>query len=607
MGLSLVLASTICIVYLLVVRRRFASLSDALVAAFLLTVAQIIVTQRVLALCGWLQLGPVLLVNLLFPAGLLLGMAARRRFRTAVRAIGGRLVGFFRLLVHEPLALFLVLVLAAIMGWVLWQVILLPEASYDGLAYHLPIAFSRLQYGDARVLPGWPMWISSYPEHSELLMAWSALLDGSAILVDGVQWAFWPAALVALYALARKLGILPMPALLGSMLFGFAPVVLLQSRVAYNDLIVAALLLIALNLLVERSILPTVLAGMALGLVAGVKYAGVLYSFVGGATLLFADPPWRRPRTFWPRLFALALPVVLLGAPWYVVNWVAFGNPLWPFRIRLGEMTLFQGFKSAAELYSDALAPQYGQLPQVLRAPFFWLEPVAAYHYEARYSGLGILWPALGFPSFLYLLSAWRRRRGSGWVVALVGLGGAFVLTPNNWLVRYVLFVLGLGALGVSWVLHAGAPWSRRLARVMLLFGVVYSVWTAGPLQMIAPGRLDAAARLPADLRSPLGLADKPAYRWLDENSYDGARVAYGLGLYFIAPLWKDSLDNQVLYVEQRIPEFWHREVALLGIHYVFVEAHPANAWIGSAVDWTPVYTDSQFMIYYLEPLELRR
>lgn len=607
MGLSLVLASAVCIGYLLVVRRRFSSLSDGLVASFLLTVTQIVVTQRLLALCGRLQLGPVLLVNLVLLAGLLLGLAARRQLRAAVQVVWSRLVGFLRLLRRAPLALFLAVVLAAVMGWVLWQAILLPESSYDGLAYHLPIAFSRLQYGDMRVFPGWPMWISSYPEHSELLMAWGALLDGSAILVDGVQWAFWPAALVALYALARKLGILPLPAFLGSMIFGLAPAVLLQARVAYNDLIVAALLLIAIDLLVDRAILPTVLAGTALGLAAGIKYAGVLYPLVGGATLLLTDPPWKRPRTFWARLLALALPVVLLGAPWYVVNWATFGNPLWPFKVRLGEVTLFKGFKSARELYGDALASQYRHIPQVLRAPFFWLEPVTAYHYESRYSGLGILWPALGLPSFLYLLASWRRHQGPALAVVLAGLGGAFLLTPNNWLVRYVLFVLGLGALGVAWVLHAGTPWSQRVARVVLLLGVVYSVWTAGPLQMASPGQLDAAARLPAGLRSPLGLADNPAYRWLHENTYDGARIAYGLGLYFIAPLWEDGLENQVLYVEERIPEFWHREVVRLGIHYLFVEAHPANAWIGSTVGWTPTYTDSQFTIYRLEPMELRR
>ena len=111
MGLSLVLASIICIAYLLVVRRRFSSLSDALVAAFLLTVTQIIVTQRVLALWGWLQLGPVLLANLLLLAGLLLGLAAGGQVRAAIRAVWIRLVGFLRLLRHIPLAFFLVVML----------------------------------------------------------------------------------------------------------------------------------------------------------------------------------------------------------------------------------------------------------------------------------------------------------------------------------------------------------------------------------------------------------------------------------------------------------------------------------------------------------------
>jgi len=607
MGLSFVLAGAIFVGYLLALRRRFSSLSDTAVAAMLLTVAQIVVTQRLLALCGWLRGGPVLWLNLLLLAGLLVLLAARRHLGPALRAIGSRLVGFVRLLARAPLALCLVGVLAVVMGAVLWQAIVLPEGSYDGLAYHLPIAFSRVQHGDMRVIPAWPMWISSYPEHSELLMTWGVLLDGSAALVDAVQWAFWPAAVIALYALARKVGMAPAPAVLGSMLLGFAPAVLLQAQVAYNDLIVAALLLMALDLLVERAILPTVLAGTALGLVAGVKYAGLLVPFAGGAALLLSDMPWRRGTRFWPRLAALALPVLLLGAPWYVVNWAAWGNPLWPFKVVLGGRELFPGLWTAGALYSDALDPRYGQVPAVLRAPFFWLEPMATYHYEARYSGLGILWPALGLPSFLYLLTWWRRLRGPALTVALVGVGGAFLLTPNNWLARYVLFVLGLGALGVAGVLHAGSRWARGVARIVLVGGIVYTLGAAGPLGTAAPGQLDAAARTPAGLRSTLGMADTAAYRWLDENTPDGARVVYGLGLYFIAPLWEGDLDNQVLYVEQRIPEFWHPQVARLQTDYVFVETHPANAWIGRAPGWTAVYRDSRFTIYGLDAVELPR
>jgi hypothetical protein len=607
MGLSLVLAGASWVVYLLVVRRRFSTLSDAAAAAFLLAVTQIIVTARVLALLGRLQLGPLLLVNLLLPAGLLLLLAVRRQVGASARAIWSRLAGFLRLLAGTPLALFLAAALVAAMAWVLWQAAILPEASYDGLAYHLPIALSRVQFGDMRVIPAWPMWISSYPEHSELLMAWSALLDGSAVLMDAVQWAFWPAALVTLYALARKLDIAPISAFLGSTLFGFAPVVLLQAQVAYNDLIVAALFLIALNLLIDRRVLSTALAGTALGLLAGIKYAGVVFSIVSGVALLLTDPPWKRRNTFWPRLLALALPVLVLGGAWYVVNWVVFRNPIWPFTVRIGDMAIFRGVFSARALYSDALAPEYRQIPSVLLAPFFWLEPTAAYHYEARYNGLGLLWPALGIPAFLYLLSAFRRLRGPALTVVLIGLGGAFALTPYNWLVRYTLSILGLGALGVAWVLHAGTPWVRRLARAVLVLGVVYAVWTAGPLTMVSPGRLDAAAHLPVGLRAHIDKGNSAAYRWLDENSYDGTRVVYGLGVYFIAPLWESDLDNQVLYVEQRIPEFWHPEVARLQAQYVFVEKHPLNAWIGSTAGWDPVYTDDQFTIYRVEPMELQR
>jgi hypothetical protein len=182
--------------------------------------------------------------------------------------------------------------------------------------------------------------------------------------------------------------------------------------------------------------------------------------------------------------------------------------------------------------------------------------------------------------------------------VALVGLGGTFLLTPHNWLPRYVLFILGLGAIGTAWVLHAGGAWTVRLVRVLLALGVAYALWTAGPLGYTSPVQLEAAARLPAELRPTIGLSDVPAYRWLEENSYDGARIVYGLGLYWIAPLWESDLDNTVLYAESRIPEFWHPEVTRLGANFVLVERHPYTDWMGSAGRLAPIYADGRFAIY---------
>lgn len=602
MGFSLVLAGLLWFTHLLAIRRRFTTLTDAALGAFVLAVAQVVVSARVLALLGALRAVPLALLNLFLLGGVLL--AGSRGLPAAWQDTWRRLRGFLHLFRRSPLPLVLTLAAAELMAAALWQAVLLPEASYDGLAYHLPMAFSRLQFGDARTIVGWPMWLSSSPEHSELLMVWTVLLDGTAALVDAVQWAFWPAAFLACYGLARKLGAAPMSSWAGGALLALAPAVALQAGVAYNDLVTATLFLVALNLLTARAVLPTALAGTALGLIAGIKYAGLIFPLVGGVALLLSDPPWRPGPTFWRRAPALGLPVLLLGAPWYIANWARFGNPIWPFIVWAGDWQLFHGQTSARAIYSYALDPQYRALPGWLLAPFFWLEPQTLYHYEARYAGLGPLWPVLGIPSFLYLLTSFRRLRGPALTVTLVGLGGAFFLTPYNWIPRYVLFLLGLGAIGTAWVLHAGSAWTRRVAWTLLTLGAAYALWTVGPLGMTPPGQLEAAARLPAALRPTIGLSDMPAYRWLEENSYDGARVVYGLGLYWIAPLWESDLDNEVLYVEQRIPEFWHPAVAALGANYVFVERHPYNDWIGSAGRLAPVYVDGRFAIYRVHPQE---
>ncbi len=599
MGLALGLSVVALLGYLLTLRRSFASLSDLVLAAFVLTTGQVLLLEVALAALGLLRPAPVAVANGLVAAGLLF-LGCRRQPRDTLRWIGGRLSGFARLLRRAPLALLVLLLLVALAVWVLWLIAVWPESSYDGIAYHLPIAFSRLDQGDLRILPGWPPWVSSYPEYGELLIIWTVLFDRLTTWVDGVQWFFWPAGMLAAYALARKVGAAPRPALLGSVLLAFAPGIVLQARAAYNDLIVTALFLIALNLLLVEGLLPALVAGLAMGLVVGTKYGGIAYALAGGAGLLLTAgrKVWQRGSGFWPRLLAYGLPVLALGAPWYLSNWLHFGNPLWPFTVRLGGNTLFYGMRGAEGLYAYGLLPHYRSLPYWLLKAYFWFEPRSLYTYDAHYEGLGPLWPILGLPAALYLLLTGVRERRPAWTMTLVGLGGLYLAQPNNWKPRYSLFILALGAVGVAWVLHQGSTLTRRVTCLLLIVGILWTLWTVGPMEMVPLDRVEAYARMPATLRPSTSQADLPAYRWLEENTRPGDRVVYGYALFLIAPLWENDLDNHVQYIPTRIPEFWHAEVVRRQPTYLFVQRHFSNRWIGTDERLVPVYADAAFVIY---------
>jgi hypothetical protein len=604
MVLALILTAVAFISYTLAVRRCFDTLSETLLAAFVLTNVQIVVVEILVGFVGFLRPVPLVVANLVLSA-IIFALAAKTKLPETYRWILRRLAGCGRLQARSPLSVVMAVLLMLLSAWLLWLIAIWPASSYDGIAYHLAIAFSRIDFGDMRLLVGWPPWLSTYPEYAELLMAWTAIFDQVPAFVDGAQWAFWPAGILAVYTLARRLGCSPTRSFQGSALFAFCPAIILQTRVAYNDLMVATLFVIALNLLLRPGLLSTVIAGLSMGLIVGIKYGGIAYPILGGLGLLVINFKEITKRTFWMRLIAYAVPVLALGTPWYLANWLNFANPLSPFTIQIGGLKLFRGMRSAGALYSYGLTPRYRSFPQWLLKLYFWLEPSIKYTHDAHYEGLGPLWPILGIPAVLYMFLTGLRERKPTWTMVLVGMGGLYLVQMNNWKPRYSLFILALGGIGVAWVLHTAPPWVKGFTQALIVAGILWTVLLVGPMEMISIREVDTYAHLPAELRPHISQANVPAYRWLEENTYEGARIIYGYGLFFIAPLWENDLDNHVLYVETRVPEMWHREIVRQNPNFVYVQKHFSNRWIGTGEGLVPVYTDRGFVIYQVSPMEL--
>jgi len=550
MLLAIALLLYVLLTWFLPARSWLAGWADTLVAASILAAGQIVGVQLALGLAGLLRPGPLLAANLLIGAGSL--VLNRRLLSVVLDELRSSVAGMLGWMKRSPVALLLAGLLLLVMGSMLLLAWLLPETSYDGLAYHLPIAFSRLDRGDMSRLTGWPPWIAGYPESSELLMLWTFIFDRNLALVDAVQWPFWALGTLATYGLGRKLGARPQFAFAGMAVFAFAPAVIHQSRVAYNDLMIAALFLGGLNILLgSRGWRSALVAGTAAGLIAGTKYAGAIYALgmLAGLLALAWVIERRAGRALptgalWKRIVAFLAPVLVLSVPWYLANWLADANPLWPFTVQVGERTLFHGLFTVQELYSTALEPAYRNWWRLALNPYLWLEPVTTYGYDARYAGLGILWVVLGIPALLYALLMSRRQELSGllWLLALTA--SVYVLLPNNWCVRYALFLPAIGGVCLGLTLTRAPLWLARFATLCLLTGALFSVFAAAPVPPGAQGGGSADA----GRRTRLGLLDWPAYAWLNRQTSAGATVAYAYGLYFIAPLWGDDLRNRVVY-----------------------------------------------------------
>ncbi len=128
---------------------------------------------------------------------------------------------------------------------------------------------------------------------------------------------------VGVFAFARRLGLPRAQAAFGSLLFLTLPIVLLQSTVAKNDILVASFLVAAAVFMISHRLRDSVLASLAIALAVGTKFTAIYGLFVLLALALVAPP---RQRWRW-RVLGLALGA-MAGSFWYVVNTVETGHIL---------------------------------------------------------------------------------------------------------------------------------------------------------------------------------------------------------------------------------------------------------------------------------------
>ncbi|MEM1203905.1 MAG: phospholipid carrier-dependent glycosyltransferase, partial [Acidobacteriota bacterium] len=209
-----------------------------------------------------------------------------------------------------------------------------PTVSWDGSAYHLTLPRLYLEHGGFR--PVEMNVYAAWPQAVELLFA-PALAAGGPPFAKLVHFGFGLLVLFGLRTAARRSGLRPWAGWLAMVLFLANGVVLYELRVAYVDLAHAFFLLAAFLFLgaarrnAESRPALLVLAGLAAGLMAGVKITGI-----AGAALLLAL--WlpelvrrgRRRRDLGELALRYVLPVALLWLPWLVRSAVLTGNPVYP-------------------------------------------------------------------------------------------------------------------------------------------------------------------------------------------------------------------------------------------------------------------------------------
>ena len=419
---------------------------------------------------------------------------ARRERIAATRRSAGPALRRLWPAARSPQVLVLLLAAAATFGYRVAIAVRFPALDWDALAYHLPMADFWLQ--EQRIVTGtFSYWTQIYPGAAESAIAWMGALTGTVRAAAAVQIAGALLAAVTVVALCRGAGRSLRSSLVGGLLFLLAPMVIVQLSTAEVDIVAAAALLATWHLLLValrappsptgRPVPALALGGVAAGLAVGVKTTNLLAVGVVGLVLC-GTLVWRHlvveraPARTLRRLVAdgacFALPALALGGFWYVRNLLTWGNPFYPL-----PLAGLPGDPSVVAL-AGVDPRQVGTDNRWWAVLVSWASDLdwRVYFYGSPTGGLGAQWLLVMAPAVLVgiVLAARSRHRLYAWGFLAPGVFLLLVF-PGAYHVRYTLFLLALGGVGVAFVLDALPRWPRQGLLVAVAGTAVFSAAAA--------------------------------------------------------------------------------------------------------------------------------
>jgi 4-amino-4-deoxy-L-arabinose transferase-like glycosyltransferase len=392
-----------------------------------------------------------------------------------------------------------------------------PPTSGDATAYHLTAPRDWLAVG--HWFPVWWDFGPFQPFSVEMHFALAQAIGGGggAVLFGALLGAFSAA---CIYELTRQL-FGTVAAAAAALLWVGQGMFLWEATGGFVELALSAFVILAVSHLVAFSrshrLRDAAWIGLAAGLAMGTKYHGLLFVPV---VAVLAAVVAGRAFTRRAYAFALVLGCAAVGLPWYIHNWTATGNPLYPFY-----STVLGGkYMDAASRYDfNQSLDGYG-MHGIWRLPIFPIEFILhTDKYERGYS----FSPAL---FILPLVGALLGRRAA----RLLALG-AFVYVVVWWeemqqITRYLLPGLALATPLAGFA--AAELWRRRPRGRVALAAI--AVVTVAPLAAItglfawriAPGALGTESQ-PHFVQRLTGTYD--AFHWMDHNLPPGGRVLIGI------------------------------------------------------------------------------
>jgi len=327
----------------LLVRKVFkiSILTDFLISFCIVYFSQIVSSELILGVFNCLNLYNVLLLNSLI---LLIVWLITRNINFTFKL--GPLKEALGEILENRIALFLISIILVFSSVKLVINLVNPPFGWDSLNYHFTFAVEWLKNANLNL----GMTISDdpsppyYPINGSLLYLWLMLPLKNVFLADLGQLPFFCVTFLAVFSLARKVGLSRDNSFYASAIFFITPNFFKQLSIAYVDVIVAGLFLttvVYLFLLNAKFCWRiVVLFSMSLGLLIGTKTIALPYSLI--LILPFIYLCLKNIRKSY--LFLLFILIITaLGGFSYLRNFFDTGNPLYPLDFKILGQPIFKG------------------------------------------------------------------------------------------------------------------------------------------------------------------------------------------------------------------------------------------------------------------------
>lgn len=565
---------------------NFDSLRDNLLAYALLFCSQIILTELILGIFGRLTLSNLITLNL---AVFLFASALLRKDSP----FKGLKLSLFSDFAKDKL---IALVFSSILGFgiiICFINLINPPFGWDSLNYHFTFPVEWIKHGNLIN----PITInddpspSYYPMNGSLIFNWLMFPFKSVFFADLGQLPFFILSFIAVFALARRLGINKKYAVCAASVFVLIPNFFKELEFGYVDIILCAFILITLNfflLLNEKFSLKSLLiSAVGFGLAIGTKTIAVTFGAILSILLILILAKQRGIKKIILSLIIFNMTVILLGGYSYINNFFLTKNFLFPVDVELFGKTIFKGVLDMSYYKAHYLPRDYSLekllfheglglqttiliLPAILLSipltltknktkasisfTYFLITPLLIY-FTCRYliplSASRYLYPALGVGLAVAFFNLQLLKISSKFVYGLVLtciISSCLEITKRNQLICSLLLsglIFGLTFINFKKIRLKGITWPVIFTFLVFLFvlslGFLQKDYLENEFSRYANPALTEATK------EPFWSDAARAWAWLNEHT-ERSRIAY-VGKPIPFPLYGSRFKNQVYYV----------------------------------------------------------